>query len=214
MPDNVNNIQDQVRFLARDDSIDITGGTGLGVANRVNRGMAALIQPVELTSVDSTITTVSATEAYPWTTAVVFTTVLAVELPDANSKHQIIKPPPNEFRWTQAGAAANGFPWFYRRINAAGIDQIAFRPIPDFIRTVRITGAIEPTAFSDGASVTPYLQFQIDDSLARLIAAEFLGKRAQGEMAGQLIEEAAQQLGSLVEKEIKPQQLKELVLDA
>lgn len=214
MPETLSNIQDQVRHLARDDSVDITSGTGLGVANRINRGMAALIQPTELITIDTSLTTVDGTETYTWP-SVIWAAISNVEIQDTNDgdKYRVVKPPPNEFRWTRAGAASNGFPWFYRRQVDSGTSKLALRPIPSFAKTIRITGPVEPTALSDGSSTTQYLQFQIDDNLARLIAADYLVKRAQGEMAADLIAKASGELSNLSEHEIKPQQLKELILD-
>ena len=214
MPETLTNIQDQVRHLARDDSIDLTTGTGLGVANRINRGMAALIQPTGLLTIDTSIITANGTETYTWP-SVVYAAVLNVEIQDPNNsdKYKVIKPVPNEFRWTRAGAAADGFPWFYRRQVESGTKKIAFRPIPDFEKKVRITGPIEPTAFSEGSSTTPYLQFQMDDNLARLIAADYLFKRGQADTATDLLNKASAELSNLSAQEIKPEQLKELILN-
>ncbi len=215
MPETLTNIQDQVRHLSRDDSVDITTGTGLGVANRINRGLASFIEPDELIQEDTSLTTASGTETYTWPASPVFTLVFLLEIQDTNNsdKYRVVKPSPNWFRWNRAGAAANGFPWYFKRIDVSGTHKLDLRPIPDFVKTIRITGQIEPTAFSDGNSTTTYLRYQIDDALALLIAADYLAKRAQGERAAELLQSAASQLSQITGREIKPQQLKEFILD-
>lgn len=187
-------IQTLTQFWANDSQIDLTSGTGLALANEVYQDLCGSRRWPELTQQDTSISTVSGTEYYTWPTNPVFKEEPYVEFLDSTNSNQpvAVLPAPNEEEYTELGVTFKAHPpIFYRKLTTAGAVKIGLRPIPDRSSdTIRITGRIEATEFTNGASSTIFLNIQSNRALSILIAAALKKKRGEVDRAMVLEAEA------------------------
>jgi len=180
MSDTLSNIQTDARFFADDSVVDLTTGLGLRIANLVYQRMCNMRRWPELIRVDTSLSTTSGTDSYTWVTSPVFKEEPLIEIQESSgsSDYCIISRCPDEHTWTQIKNSGNSFPVYYRKINESGTVKIVFGPTPNVSSlTIRITGLIEATEFSGGASTTVFLEKNSDRALSMLIAAEYQEKR-------------------------------------
>lgn len=201
MADALTNIQSDARHYADDDNLALTTGQGLRVANVIYQGMLSpgykLLGRVigrlwpEATREDTSLTMVVGDEdTYTWPTTPVFKNPVWLEGIDINTSDPYpILWAPDMTTWS-AYDDQNGTdrPTYARLIDVAGTLKLALRRRPYQADTIRITGLIERTEFSAGASTTCFRNKNADRALSMFIAADFKAKRGDRERAMELIE--------------------------
>lgn len=211
MAKTLTDIQSSVRFFGRDDTIDLTTGTGLIIANSMYRAVSSLLPWSEFRkTTDLPDATTSGTGTYAWisTTTAVYTDVKAFEIGNDASDTQFVLQivPPTELEWNMASKDSNRIPTMYMRFNDAGTDKVEIRPVPSYTAaTMKVTGITEPTALATGSSTTEFLVSSADDALAHLIAAAYLQRAGMGqEIIQSNIQRATEILQSLFANEELP----------
>lgn len=210
MSKTLSELQDGVRFYARDGALDLTTGDGLNTANRVYRQYANLLSWPELRRQDTSITTTSGTENYNWLDpiSVIYVNIQSVEIQDGDDSDNycIIGQPPDEWSWSDAGKKKKqSVPDYYLRFHNGTTNQIALRPAPKYSsKNLRITGIIEPDEFKDGASKTVFTQKTADDALEYLIAASIVDRDGDAQWAQNLIQKSVTLLERLFDKDQIP----------
>lgn len=210
MSDTVSNIETRVQWLARDSAFSLTDTTGLQIINYVYRRLAAIIPWAEFNRTDTSASTTAGQEAVTWP-AVKFIDVTQVEMqdPDDNLNYHEIVPVRTEVEFSELRRQQPSFPEVYKRSYDGTQNVVQFAPAPETgSLTVRITGQVEPTDVTAGASMTTFIGYTPDDILAHMIAADVCYKRNQADRAGQLLSVAAELLSGIAGKEITPAELK------
>lgn len=180
-------IQTNVRFYGRDETIVLTTGTGLVIANSMYRAVASLLPWSEFRKTTNLpAATTSGTGTYNWisTTTAVYTDVKAFEIGNDASDTQFVLQivPATELEWNMAAKDSNRIPSMYVRFNDGGVDKVEIRPIPNYTSaTMKATGITEPTALVNGSSTTEFLVSSADDALSHLIAAAYLERAGMGQ---------------------------------
>ena len=210
MAQTLSQIQTIVQFEARDDNIALSSGTGLAQANAIYRRLCALLSFPELTREDTSLSTTAGTEAYTWPSSPVFIDLQKVEVkdPDDDLKYKFIAPAQAELEWSLEREKKQNFPKFYRRMHNGTSNVIQFAPTPHIgSLTIRLTGVIEPTAFTASSSTSIFLNTAVDEALAYLIASDTMQQRAFYDHADSLLKRAAELLSHVLKKEVKPQEI-------
>lgn len=217
MATTISNLQTLVRWEARDSQFSLTDSNGLSIGNAVYRRLAALIDWPELNYQDTTLSTTAGTEKYTWPTTYDFIDVTGIEIQDPydNSKYKMVSPAPSEFEFGLMRAKENAFPELYKRGNDGTNNVLYLAPAPNISSlTIRITGQIEPTAYTLASSTTVFISSSADDALSYLIAADLLDKREQPQRAQRLVGRASEVLSRIAGREITPDELRSRVLNA
>lgn len=204
MGDSLTNIQSDARHYANDANLVITSAEGLRIANLIYQGMLTdgfRLGGVkigrrwpEATREDTSLTSVASQEQYTWPTSTVFKRTWFIEYLDASSSNYPypLREVPDILTWTayDASISQTGIPIYWRLLDVSGTVKMALRPNPDTTGdTIRITGLIEATEFTDGTSTTVFLNNNADRALSIFIAADYKAKRGQSERALELISE-------------------------
>lgn len=210
MAQTLSTIETLTRFHARDDSITLTNTQGLAVSNAAYRRLCNIHQWPELTREDTSLSTSDGTESYTWPSSTVFIDVTKVELqdPQDNLRYKLIAPVRTELEWSLERAKVKDFPIFYKRGHDGTNHRLYFAPIPATSSLIiRITGLIEPTAFSTSASTTIFLNTVVDEILAFMISADIMHNRAQPDQAQILLKSASDSLSVFTGREIRPEEI-------
>ena len=208
----ITNIQSRVRWEARDSDFSLIDTTGLSIANMAYRRLAAIVEWPEFNQ-SITVAATADTEAITWPTTPVFSDVTSVEMQDGddNDAYKVVYPVRSELEWSITRKETASFPKVYKRFNDGTNDQILLAPAPKAAQLVRITGKVEPTAFSTSLSATEFISSTADDVLAYVIASDIMYKRNQPNRAQMLMQKVAQILSSMTGKEVVPSELTEEV---
>ena len=204
-----------VKWESRDSQFSLTDSTGIAVGNAIYRRLAALIPWPELNRQDVSLTTTAGTESYTWPATNDYIDVTSIEVQDpyGNLKYKQVTSAPSEFEWNLARQKNNSFPELYKRGHNGTNNLLYLAPAPNVSSLIiRITGQIEPTAYTVGADTTVFISSSADDALAYLIAADILDKRAQPQRAQSLVGRAAEVLSRIAGREITPDEIRSRVL--
>lgn len=210
MAETVTAIQTKVRWESRDSSFSLTDTNGLSLTNTIYRRLAAIIPWPELHRTDTSAATALNTEAVTWP-SVKFIDVTQIEMqdPSDSSDYKTIVPARTELEWSLEREKTATFPTMYKRGNDGTQNVIQFAPAPTAAAlSIRITGQIEPTEVTAGASETVFISQTPDDALAYLIAADVADKRNQPQRSQALVRKAAELLSAVSGREITPAELK------
>lgn len=208
-------IQTGAGYNLGDTSLDITtDATGLITFNRVYRALSGALPWPELRRQDTSLTTVAKQETYDWPTNEVYLNIQSVEIQDSedNNYYKLVFPPADESSWADAlTAPAQPVPDLYLRYSvldgATVTHKVAFRPVPKYASTVRITGIVEPRELIGAADATVFLSRAADDALEHLIAAIWAEHDGDAAVAQQQTARAAQILGTMFGKDQFPAEL-------
>ena len=204
MGDSLTNIQSDARHYANDFALTLTSGQGLRNANLIYQGMLTEDFRLggvkigrrwpEATREDTSLTSVADQEQYTWPTSPVFKRPWFIEYLDAGSSDYPypLREVPDILTWNayDSSISQTGIPVYWRLLDVSGTVKVALRPNPDTTGdTIRISGLIEATEFTDGTSTTVFLNNNADRALAIFIAADYKAKRGQAQRALELISE-------------------------
>lgn len=207
-------IQTLVRHEVRDNSLDLTSGTGLSVANMLYRRYSSFIAWPELTRT-STLTTTAGSSVYTWPSDNSYSDVRIIEIqnPDKDLDFTPVVPARSEIVYTKYSGYPKGFPVVYRRDNDGISNILNLAPAPNVTGlTIRIKGVVEPNNLSSGSSETVFLNKSSDDGLAYLISADYASKRAQPQRAQALLAVVTEVLSRRAGKEVLPEEVKKLLV--
>jgi len=210
MSDTLGNIQTRVRWEARDGEFNLTNTSGLEIANNTYRRLAAIIPWPELNREDTSASTTAGQESVTWP-SVKYIDVTQIELqdPDNNNQYATVVPARSELEWAQYRRMESDFPVVYKRTHDGTQNVVKLAPTPLIgSLTLRITGQIEPTEFSDSASTTIFISELPDDILALMISSQIMDKRNQPARAKELLGRAAELLSAIAGREITPSELR------
>ena len=216
MATTITNLLTLVKWESRDKQFSLVDATGVVVGNSIYRRLAALIDWPELNKEDTSLTTVAGQEKYTWPATYNYIDIMSVEVQDPydNTKYKQVSPAPSEFEFTLEREKSSSFPLLYKRANDGTNNVIYLSPSPVVgSLTIRLTGQVEPTAYTAAGDTTVFISSSADDALAYLIAADILDKREMPQRANRLIGKAAEVLSKLAGKEITPNELKSRVLE-
>lgn len=192
-----------IKDLTRWQLLPLTDTENLARLNRMYRWMATLTEFPEFRRKDVTRSTTANTGTVTWPT-LAFSDVRAVELqdPDDNDEYKLVPKARSELDWAVAALEPNGWPWMWQDGHDGTNNQIEFRPIPDFAKTVRFTGYIVPTALGASDS-TAFRTREMDDALANLFAGDLLLRRNQMDLAQMRLSSAQQIIRRVTGREIQ-----------
>ena len=201
-------IQDDVRFISRDDSLIITSSFGLEIANRMYRILGSIAKWPELRVIDESVTTVDAQNDYTWPSAK-FKEVQAMAVEVSTGVYELMHIPENEWEWNRMERETDSSrPLQYMRYRDGSTNKFTVRPAPDSTgKKFRITGYIEPALLTQGSDSTIFINSDLDDALVYLIAGEISGRDGIYDNEKRLYEMAARILRRLVGKDILPEEL-------
>ena len=206
-------IEAGVRHSGAEGTLSLTSDSGLEVANRVYRGLAAELPWGELRRKDTSIATTAGTASYalPPASKIIFLDRKVVEIQDGDDedKYKIVALPKTELELNLSALKPDqNVPDYHVYGNDGEDDVIEFAPAPRYdSKTVRITGTIEPEPLVDGEDATVFLQRAADDALEHLIAADFMIRDLGFQRSQPQIGKAQQILGRLFGKEAVPLEL-------
>lgn len=217
MAQTLGTIQTAAAYYARDTGLDLTtaNSQGLAISNQVYRDVAALLSPSELNRTDTSLTTTADTEEYTWPSSPIFIDVTSIEVQDPTNelKFARIDPVVSNDDWTDYRNGKSCFPRVYKRAHNGSNNVIQLAPKPKTAGlTIRITGIVEPTAFSGTSSTTVFLSNIVDDAISILIAASFSSKRAQPQRSAELVNLASRKLSAVAGREIQPSEIQAMMI--
>lgn len=207
-------IETLVRHEVRDNSLDLTSGSGLAVTNMLYRRYSALFVWPELTKT-STVTSVAGDSTYTWPSDNNYSDVRIVEMQNADKDldYTPIVPARSEIVFTKYSGYPKGFPIVYRRDHDGTNNILNLAPTPDVTGlTIRIRGIAEPSNLTSGSSATVFLDRSSDDGLVYLISADYASKRAQPQRAQAMLAVVSEVLSRRAGKEILPEEIKRLLV--
>lgn len=204
-------IQVHVRELGQQITYDIGTAGELARVNRINRRLYMLEKWPEARQQDSTLDTIAGTSVYTFPATPLFYDVTDMEVKDPydDDKWKTIAPPEDELIWQLAGLESAEFPRMYQRSRSGTTNQVEFRPAPDFTGTnnIRITGYVEPVAFTASSESTPYFSTLLDDCLAYLIASDLMARKGLVEFSQMRFQSAAEIIRTITGREVTPKEL-------
>ena len=195
-------IQTLARDYARFDGYTITSGTNLVRANQIYRKLQTLHLWPELYVTDTSLTTEIGIEAYNWLLTTTFIREPTVRIQTQNGKFLVVRNVPTDQLWMELSRRVNGTPLHYRRSAAVSVLKISFRPIPDFVGTVEITGYASPGNLNGAQSTTVFQNTIADDAFAIWLAAIESAKKGFAQRAAELFAQAASLLSEITGRSI------------
>jgi len=202
-------IQTLARIYARNQNLDLTtsGSNGLATANLVYRQLASMLPWPELRRVDTSLVTVADQEEYDWldTSVATYQNVVTLELQDGdnNDKYEIITLSPDEVTWNESGhKTAQAIPDHYVMFSTNILNRIAFRPVPKYAKTIKITGIIEPEELLEGNSKVAFTTKSAGDALAFMIASTWLNINGKQDLGQQTFQQAVAILRTLFDDDV------------
>jgi hypothetical protein len=210
MADTVSNIETRVKWLSRDTAFSLIDTTGLEITNYVYRRLAAMIPWPEFNRTDTSASTTANQEAVTWP-SVKFIDVTQIEIqdPDDNLNYHEVVPLRTEVEFSELRRRQPSFPEVYKRSHDGTQNVVQFAPAPQTgSLTIRITGQVEPSEVTAGASTTNFIGYTPDDILAHMIAADICNKRNQEARANQLLSVAAELMTGIAGREVTPSELR------
>jgi len=194
-----------IKDLVRWQRLDLTEATSLERLNRQYRWLATLSSFPEFRRQDTTRSTVADTETIT-KPVLLFTDIRIIEIqdPDDGDKYKNIPKARDELEWGLMATESNGWPLMWLDGHDGSNHQINFRPIPNFAKTVRVTGYIQPAPLvnTGGSDTTAFRTLDMDDALANLFAGDLLMRRDQQGLAQVRFSSAQQTIQRVTGKEI------------
>ncbi len=208
MAETLTNIQILARDYARSNDLAIASGTGLDRTNMIYRKLVALHPWPEFYQTDETISTRIGKETENWPDTIRFVREPTVEIQSPeDGKFHIIPDTVDNLRWAMAQRKPNGTPDYYRRSIVKNVLKISFRPIPDFVATVKLSGQVEPNDFTAIGNATVFQNPAVDDAFALWLAAIDSDKNGFIGRAVELIGMAVSHLSTATGRSISPAEL-------
>lgn len=208
----LSSIQDQVRVYSNDSVLVITDNStdknkGLNIANEVYLRLSTVYNWPEFVRIDETINTESGTPSYNYPSSPSFSNILNIEMLNEKNKYEIIPRVKDELDWSFFSSKTQSFPSVYRLNSSGSQKQIEFAPSPNISKKIRIRGVVEPAKFVNGDSETIFSSEIADNVLEFLIAAAFLFKRRNFDLAQVRLRQGSSLLKNYTGKEIPEQEL-------
>ncbi len=211
MATEINTLQASIRRYARLSNYNATSAEALIAGNNATRVLAGLVPWQELTRSNQTINTVASQEQYPLASVQIFLQITIVEIVDPNDSTRLIPIPKymNDVTWRLAGKEPDGVPEIHRKEHNGTDNVLSLRPKPLLAGTnnIKITGIIEPTAYTSGSNSTPFHTVTADDILAHMWAASELFKSGENTHANWNMGQAIQSLRALTGVPVNAQDL-------
>jgi hypothetical protein len=211
-------IETLVKWEARQSDFSCTSVSGLAIFNMIYLRVAAMFPWPELYKADASLVTIADSGEYTWPSSVMFSNVNLIQIQDTEDdlKYKVISPTPTELDFVEAHEEPASFPRYYKRIvNSSNVKKLCFAPHPKYSGAlITISGTYEPTEFTQGSDATVFLNKNVDNAIALLIAANIMDKRDYPKRAQRLTAKAAELLSSVAGKEITPIELRDTVENA
>lgn len=205
-------IQEQVRIYASDSTFVLTNNSnaktrGLDLATKIYRKLANLLSLPEFTRIDTSISVTANTESYNFPSSPKFLNVLELELQNEFGEYEMVPEVKTLLDWGHFSKKNGVFPSVYKLQSVGNQYTIYFAPNPKINSNVRITGVVEPEAFTSGDSETLFYSAILDDALEYLIAAEIVFTDGDDQGAVTLVKKASSLLAKYAGREIRPEEI-------